>query len=238
MEDAVLNTHIVTTGAILLLLSGMTAGGAVAQTATDETPGKPLQLLQLLHLASPPDKPATKPQAKVAAKPVARKTAHYAVVRHKQPRVATQVATTARPEPDSVWPAVNSDTPTNVAAVEPAPRPSPAPALADPSELVVAGQTVHIATADEVNEIDLATTDAVTPKAVSPAAMSPPAMSPAMNDVAEPRPKSDSLTAAPQTGEVGSASWIAQVLAAIGGAVTAGSVAWFLIGAAPQRTYG
>lgn len=37
---------------------------------------------------------------------------------------------------------------------------------------------------------------------------------------------------------VGSASWIAQVLAALGGAVAAGSVAWFLIGSGPLRTYG
>ncbi len=37
---------------------------------------------------------------------------------------------------------------------------------------------------------------------------------------------------------VGSASWIAQVLAALGGAVTAGTVAWFLIGGGPVRTYG
>jgi hypothetical protein len=45
-------------------------------------------------------------------------------------------------------------------------------------------------------------------------------------------------TAQPQGGEVGSTSWILQVMAALGGAVAAGSVAWFLIGAAPQRTYG
>ena len=43
----------------------------------------------------------------------------------------------------------------------------------------------------------------------------------------------------PQQGsDVGSTSWIMQVLAALGGAVAAGSVAWFLIGSTPQRTYG
>ena len=41
-----------------------------------------------------------------------------------------------------------------------------------------------------------------------------------------------------QPNEVGSTSWILQVLAALGGAVTAGTVAWFLIGGTPQRTYG
>jgi hypothetical protein len=38
--------------------------------------------------------------------------------------------------------------------------------------------------------------------------------------------------------QVGSASWIAQVLAALGGAIAAGSVAWFWIGASPRRMYG
>jgi len=37
---------------------------------------------------------------------------------------------------------------------------------------------------------------------------------------------------------VGSSAWIAQVLAALGGAVAAGAVAWFLIGGGPVRTYG
>lgn len=37
---------------------------------------------------------------------------------------------------------------------------------------------------------------------------------------------------------IGSASWIAQVLAALGGAVAAGTLAWFLIGGGPVRTYG
>ncbi|MFZ2064590.1 MAG: hypothetical protein WAV27_01270 [Xanthobacteraceae bacterium] len=37
---------------------------------------------------------------------------------------------------------------------------------------------------------------------------------------------------------VGSASWIAQLLAALGGAIAAGAVAWFLIRPAPERTYG
>jgi len=45
-------------------------------------------------------------------------------------------------------------------------------------------------------------------------------------------------TSAQDTSAVGSASWIAQVLAALGGAIAAGTVAWFLIGAGPVRTYG
>jgi hypothetical protein len=43
---------------------------------------------------------------------------------------------------------------------------------------------------------------------------------------------------AQDTSAVGSASWIAQVLAALGGAIAAGTVAWFLIGAGPVGSYG
>ena len=33
-------------------------------------------------------------------------------------------------------------------------------------------------------------------------------------------------------------SWLLRVIAALSGAVATGSVAWFLIGPAPQRMYG
>jgi hypothetical protein len=58
---------------------------------------------------------------------------------------------------------------------------------------------------------------------------------------AAPEPVVHAMVARPspaQTSPVGSASWIAQVLAALGGAIAAGVVAWFLIRPAPERTYG
>jgi hypothetical protein len=49
----------------------------------------------------------------------------------------------------------------------------------------------------------------------------------------------DGQNAAPSSSPIGSASWIAQVLAALGGAMAAATVAWFLVGAGPQvRDYG
>ena len=45
--------RIAAAGAALLLFSGLTAGGVAAQTATDQAPGKPLQLLHWLHATSP-----------------------------------------------------------------------------------------------------------------------------------------------------------------------------------------
>ena len=41
--------RIAAAGAALLLLSGLTAGGATAQTVTDQAPGEPLQLLHWLR---------------------------------------------------------------------------------------------------------------------------------------------------------------------------------------------
>lgn len=40
------------------------------------------------------------------------------------------------------------------------------------------------------------------------------------------------------SGPVGSASWIAQLLAALGGAIAAGAIAWFLIRSRPEQNYG
>jgi hypothetical protein len=54
-------------------------------------------------------------------------------------------------------------------------------------------------------------------------------------------PAAQTVLAAPvhrDLSHIGSASWIAQVLAALGGAIAAGAVAWFLIGGGPVRTYG
>ena len=91
-----------------------------------------------------------------------------------------------------------------------------------------------------VNERDIAAPDAdVSVNAASPTVAA--AKAPSMRDIADMTPKSNSANVAVgqrQRSEVGSVSWILEVLAALGGAVTAGSVAWFLIGSSPQRTYG
>jgi hypothetical protein len=104
----------------------------------------------------------------------------------------------------------------------------------EPSELVVGDETVQVQSSDRISPIDLAADkqDATAPKSALQsdiAATQPAGQPPARAMVMKPdRPASD----------VGSASWIAQVLAALGGAVAAGSVAWFLIGSATLRQYG
>lgn len=76
----------------------------------------------------------------------------------------------------------------------------------------------------------------------SPNAVSAPAVTNVASSAAMPDASAVAAAAqeqrATKTDPVGSASWIAQVLAALGGAVTAGAVAWFLIGGGPARTYG
>jgi hypothetical protein len=133
------------------------------------------------------------------------------------------------------------------------------PAAAKTGELMVGGQTVHVRSPDEANELDLAAsepgTTATAPAsepALSPdstplynlAATSPPAepdVAPAVNAAppagvlpavgAEP-PQAD---AAQPKSPIGSAFWIMQIMAALGGAAAAGSAAWFLIGSASPR---
>jgi hypothetical protein len=217
---------------VLVITAALAVGGASAQTVTNTTPGKPIPLLQI---AAQSDKTKTKAHVKSLAAKRTTKT-HRILAARKHSHRPTQTAAAAAPvaaiAPASVWPASALAAPTEVASTESAPPPTPAQALTEPapSELVVAGRAVRIASPDDVNEIDLAAKDA--DAAVSLAAPS---------ETVETEPQShpaEAETAQPAASAVGSASWIAQVLAALGGAVAAGSVAWFLIGSTPHRMYG
>jgi hypothetical protein len=119
----------------------------------------------------------------------------------------------------------------------------PVPAIAPPSELVIDGQTVRVASPGDTNEIDLAAKGPGTPSdAPSPAAGGAKTASADANaDTTATTDKTDSaqsVASLPAADKVGGKSWLLQVMAAVGGAVAAGSVAWFLMGSAPQRTYG
>jgi hypothetical protein len=254
--------RIAAAGAALLLLSGLSAGGAAAQTATDQATGQPLQLLRWLHLTSQANKPTTRPRAKLAERKTLRTASAF--TKHRRLPVETAEATPPATKRPAVNPIAPMETTITTAALVPAPQPALMPSVPVPNELVVAGQTVQVAPPDEVNELDIAAND-TQPSAsdVSPAdTLSRPRT---QYEIAEATSKSDSLLAAPQQSsasqannqvnnqvssqvssqasnhsgsQVGTASWIAQVLAALGGAVAAGSAAWFLIGVTPQRTYG
>lgn len=238
----------------------MAAGGAAAQTAMSQAPGKPLQLLQIVQH---PKAARARPHAQSAAK-LTERTAHHtelakrahikphriiAARRTRPPADETETQASAVPSeapapapvaaaapPASGWPAVKNSAPA-VAEFRPAPPPAPAltqPAAgADPSELVINGQTVQVASPNEVNALDLAADDEDAAETAT-AAMAPTVAS-------EPKPEARALAVRPAAQSANAASnraWIAQLLAALGGVVAAGSVAWFLFGSAPQRNYG
>jgi hypothetical protein len=240
-----LRIQISAVGAGVLLFSGLLVASASAETTSTEPVGKPLQLLKIIQ---GPRHPTAKPQPKLAHKAVAKR--HIKVAARKKSH--THIATAGRHRPlvtahavdspavETVAPAANPAAPAEITAFAPPPAPIAAPPTQDPNEVVVAGQTVKVTSPSHVNEIDLAANDAATQ--TNDAAPLSAAGAPAMREITEPQSKSDYRAAAAveqaKPSPVGSTSWILQVMAALGGAVTAGSVAWFLIGGTPQRTYG
>jgi hypothetical protein len=162
----------------------------------------------------------------------------------------------AAPQRARVDPAPPAPVATAAAALPPQAAP---PAAAKAGELMVGGQAVQVRSPDEANELDLAAngpgTTATAPAsepALSPgsaplynlAATSPPAeadAAPASN-TAPPAGAAPAADTEPARADVvqakspiGSAFWIMQIMAALGGAAAAGSAAWFLIGSASPR---
>ena len=253
------NFRVVAGGLILsgtVLASGLCAGSAAAQTAMPEPVGRPLQLLQLTR----PGKSEATPHTRLAAKPAAKPDTKPHVSFRKKPRPHSQVAehkrpqhhapapdmgappaqTAAAPAAQSVSPPAPAPAPIEAAATAAATPPAPPPALPTPSELVVGGHAVQVVSPDEANEIDLAANNASAPANDDPlynlAAVTPAAASEAATpDTAASAPSADSAKATQPKSGVGSTSWFMQVMAALGGAVAAGSAAWFLIGSASPR---
>lgn len=240
-----LRIQIAAVGASVLLFSGLLVASATAQSASTEPVGKPLQLLKIIQ---GPGHPTAKPHTRIAHKTVAkrhvkiaaRKKSHARIVTAGRHRPLVTAHAVDTPAMETLASAANPAAPAEITAFAPLPAPSAAPAAQDPPQVVVAGQTVKVTSPGDVNEIDLAANDAATQ--TNDAAPLSVANAPAMREITEPQSKTDYRAAAaveqPKPSPVGSTSWILQVMAALGGAVTAGSVAWFLIGGTPQRTYG
>lgn len=157
-----------------------------------------------------------------------------------------QPATPSAPAPD--WPAA-SPTPAsidNAAANDPARAPvaANAPLHADAAEVeprpdAAQVRTIKITAPNPASLPDPSTAPAAAAAepanasiAPAPAGATQPVLAAPMQETANNEPLRKT------TDPVGSASWIAQALAAFGGAVAAGAVAWFLIGSGPVRTYG
>ncbi|HEY1746234.1 MAG TPA: hypothetical protein VGG11_05670 [Xanthobacteraceae bacterium] len=254
----------VTTGAVVLLMSGAAITGAVAQTATTDAPGKPLQLLRIIEA---PARPKAVVHNRIHA------ALHRAVAtRNLKRHTVVAEAKVEQSEPtaqDAPPPAVSMDdtdttAPTTLAAAEPSPAPAFAPSAPAIGPLTVGNQLVDVASQADVNALDLAANKTgngfmttasanTTPANAAPvdavpsdqvatkvAALSAPAAA-VVSEVASKTDffKAAAATPAPQAARlmVGSPGWIAQVMAALGGAVAAGGIAWFLIGSAPRRSY-
>jgi hypothetical protein len=238
-----------------LFASGLFTGDAAAQSA--EPVGGPLQLLKLMHsgksearphvkLAKPataksaPDR-AAKSSTKTRVASRKKPRPYFAVAERKRRQVESALQAAAPPPSDNASPAAPTAMTADAATLAPVQQMPAAPQIVaptagTPSQLVIDGQTVQVASADEVNEIDLAASDASVANAASRgpklASNTPP--SAVTESAAKSEPTSAELVEA-QTPEISTASWILQILAALGGAIAAGTVAWFLMRSAPPR---
>jgi hypothetical protein len=196
--------------------------------------------------AESPAKSSTKSSTKTRLASRKKPRSYFAVAERKRHQVesALQAATPPAPPPpasDNAFPpaptAMTADAAT-LAPVQPMPAAPQivAPTAGTPSQLVVDGQTVQIASADEANEIDLAAGDADAATAASrgPKLASNTPLSAVTEAVGTSKPTTAALVET-QKPEVSTTSWLLQVLAALGGAVAAGTVAWLLMRSAPPQ---
>jgi hypothetical protein len=241
------------------------AGNSVsAQTATAPV-GKPLALLAGLRPPHQSKHGNRVANAKIAHEKTAAKTRHSHSAAHVRHAATTklaarhhahhqeamtasafaeepppQAAPTPPPPPAPHWTAANA-TP----ADDPLPSaadPAAAPAATSPSTSADSATPFSDPSAAKVQTIKIT---AANPSVLNDSSNAPVSATAARAAVA-PAPPSQTVYSAPMPepaaktpAAVGSASWIAQVLAALGGAVAAGVVALFLIGGSrPARTYG
>jgi len=208
--------RIATAFAALLVL---TAGSTTAQPTG--TTSKPISILKIL---APSDNAKIKPRGHRLGMATWRT---HAVAAHQKTRHLLAVAPAAEAQAD-IWADPEATRATQVASDEPEQQ-GAAAAESAPSALLVGGRAVRVVSPDDANEIDLAA------DAPEVAASKGP-----RSDIAAAQPPEAETGAVVQAREpsaAGTSAWVAQLLAAIGGAMAAASVAWFLIGSAPQRTY-
>jgi hypothetical protein len=189
-------------------------------------PARPVKFASMTHHPVLPAQP-TDPPAQAVAMPENPSPPQQAALSEATPSDAAPAADNAAPATDAAvlaTQAAPSAVPAPSAVAAPSADAAPS-AVATPSAVVVDGQTVDVAAPDQANAIDLAA-DEHHDSAVSDNRTNP-----------DP-PAQRVLAVLKDASSVGSASWIAQVLAAFGGAVAAGVVAWFLIGRGHRLTYG
>jgi hypothetical protein len=221
-----LTNRIVIASAVVPALLLATAVGVLAQTASAPT-SKRVVLLRIVEQSAA--KVAPNAKMMTTAKPVAKhkfasrsRIRRYARLAGRYHPMQVRTSEEVRPAGDTL-------------AIPPTRLQPPAPPTAEQlGELFVGGHALQVASSAEVNEIDLVANSSLLQLNGAPP-----------NSVAEDNPPTREIVATKSDfanvavtqrwgADVGSTSWILQVLAALGGAVTAGSVAWFLIGRRPE----
>ncbi len=246
MENGMPRIRIATAGASILFFLAVMLGSAAAQSATGPV-GKPLPLLQFTEHRG---KAKLAPHPKLAAVIAKRKKpflsreriARHVVARPRRaimearrvpaPAAAAAVPVASAAMPQNIWPTAD-------AAAAPAAMPTLTPDQSppavtteptvntDPDQIVTGGHSVPAALP---NERDQAAPPPAPAKTAAVASAAPAPVVHAMVVTAEPQ------NTGPES-PIGSASWIAHVLAALGGAIAAGAAAWFLIRPASERSY-
>lgn len=179
-----------------LFVCGLFGCQGVAQTASTEPVGKPMQLPQPMH----PGKSETKPRERSAAKHSSK--AHPAAKKRASTKTAAKEGTF-----------------------------NGAPQVT-PSELVIDGEAMRVASPDDANDIDLAANAQGGLESDAPSAAAT-VVKAASTETIAPADKSNSgvaVVSQTPSSSIGSVSWLLQVIAALSGAVATGSLAWFLIG--------
>lgn len=263
MEDAVPLSRLIAASASFFLLLTATLTSATAQSAPGGTAGQPMPLLQFVHhktfvphksLAphrSKVSRAKERPHPKVAEKLTIKRPVRHEFAKRvfAKPR---KVIAAARPVPvhaavstpvQNIWPTVHTVAPADNALLTPDRTPGPVTTVAvvdtDPNQIVAGSHSVQAALPTGLNA------NAVTPDPVKNVA-SAPVKKVAKTQVPVPSAAKPvvhamvvkALRANGPATPIGSASWIAHVLAALGGAIAAGAVAWVLIRPAPERNYG
>lgn len=254
-------SRIAVMGASSLLVLAATLGSGAAQAAS----GAPLPLLQIDH-ATTAVHADRKAAARIARTRSHDRTDHRHIARrvHAKTRVADAgrdlpapptTPQTAPPHaaagPQNIWPATGAASAGNVQTPGTSPADNGMAAVAPAS--AAAGVTTEQVVDTSPNGIlngshtvpaampaPAAGAPKPQPVAAQPAAPShSPAVKVAAATPAAPKPAVHAMLFKPSgPTSIGSASWIAQLLAALGGAIAAGAIAWFLIRPKPERTYG
>jgi hypothetical protein len=212
------NRIIVASAVVSAFLLATKVGDTLAQTASAPT-SKPIVLLRIVEQST----------AKTISKPLAK---HKFAARSRTRRY---VRLTGRHHPVEVSASEEVRQGADVAVPPPPPlQTTPPPAAQQPGELLVGGDAFQVASSTEINEADLPANSSLLQSKGAPPNSVAEDDAP-IREIAD-ATKSDFANVTPKLergADVGSAAWIQQVLAAFAGAVTAGAVAWFLIGRRP-----